>query len=531
MQNPAIATPKEEKRRGYLSRRSFLWASTLSAASLALPTAPIKGLEWLLKQAEASTGEEGLKDYAPPGFNLGVVLNNNGEWWTLTDWDQYLGTALRDFNLIENNGFYLGIQKPTKNSTLDFRVPDEIMQFAAEHNIPIRGNVLLTHHYIPSWFEELSLQEATNEFLNFASTVVSRYKDWKCANGEKLVDSWVCSNEVFNNDWDSTSFRNEGSFWSKFANDDDARRSFLRDLYQTARAADPDAKLVLNEANIQFASWPHAQAVYELAEWLIANEAGPDIIGVQSHRSANTLKIFGNFDDFGQYIQQNNQLGLLTEVTEADVSFFTCDDSTSTDQANVFAAVLEQCLQNIGLATGWTTQGHTDKYHWIRPCGEEEPGMPCHCPTKPGSAIRGPNYEPKEAYYAIRDTLISARAAAAPAVRALVYNQHKAFLGVAPSEREAAQLTRSLQSGNLTAAELIHAFSTHPKSATHGLSPMAYVTEVYKRVLNENPLTAGGKTMRSLLTDDLTTKQDYVNNLTASHKFQEQTKGLWMNHK
>ena len=461
----------------------------------------------------------------PPGFRFGTVLSANGEWWSLTDWEPYLGSALTEFNYFSNNSLNLGIQKPTLNSTIDFEVPDDIMKFAADNNVQVRGYGLLTHHFNPSWFEGLSLQEATNEFLIFASTVVSRYKDWKCANGEKLVDSWVCSNEVFNNDWDSTSFRNEGPFWSKFGNDDDARRSFLRDLYQTARAADPDAKLVLNEANIQFASWPHAQAVYELAEWLIANEAGPDIIGVQSHRGASDLRTFGTFDDFGQYIQQINQLGLLTEITEADVSFFTCDDSTSTDQANVYAAGLWQLLDNLGLATSWMTWGHTDKYHWIKPCGEEEPGMPCHCPTKPDGAILGPNYEPKEAYYAIRDTLISARAAAAPAVRAFVYNQHKAFLSISPSEREAAQLTKSLQSGKMTAAELIHALSTHPSSDIAKLHPFDYVMAVHGRVLGTGP--AGEVALTSLISG-VQTEQEFINRLTESKLFQDQYKGYWM---
>ena len=528
MQNPTIATPKEERRRGFLSRRGFIGGSLALAGSTLLPTAPIKGLEWLLKQAEASTGEVGLKDYIPPGFRFGVVLNNSGEWNTkVNDWDQYLGSAAREFNYVVNNFFYLSIQKLSPTHSLDFNLPDEIMHFAADNNMKARGHALVQNAWLPSWFSGLSLDKATSIYLDYISQTVSRYKDWKCANGEKLVDSWIATNELFFNDWDSTTLRNDDVFWSKFESDDQ-RREFILKVYQTARAADPDAKLILNEVNIFFLSWPHTQAVYELAEWLVANGAGPDIIGVQSHLGANYLILFGNFNEFGENIVHADQLGFSMEATEADVNFFDCDDSTSTDQANVYAAGLWQLLDNLGLATGWSTWGHTDKYHWIKPCGEEEPGdVVCHCPTKPGGAILGPNYEPKEAYYAIRDTLIAAREAAAPAVRQHATRTCDAF-GIPLDQRDAARITRLLQSGNMTPADLIYMASTDPHSDTHGLSPFEYAIQVYRRVLNEDPMGAGRQTFGSLLTDSRLTKDKYANHITASQKFKDKTKGYWM---
>ena len=517
--------------RGIL-RRDFLKASGLLGAAALVPP----GLERLVGRAEAAITELGLKDYAPPGFNFGVVLNNFGEWWGLTDWDQYLGSAAREFNYVVNNAFYLGIQKQTRNSNLDFSVPDEIMQFAADNNMKVRGNPLFTPYYIPDWFENLSREEVINEFLTYVNAVISRYKDWTCANGEKLVNAWICTNEVFYNDWNSTSLRNDGLFWSKFGDDDLARMEFIRDVYITARESDPNAKLTFSEINIQYNNWPHTQAVQNLIRWILQHGDYVDTVGIQSHRTTDDIRILGDFSEFAQNIQSFGEIGLCSEVTEADVSFFACDDTTLDDQAAVYAIILQRCLENLGLATGWSTWGHTDKYHWIRPCGEEPPdwrfdGAPssiCHCPTKPGSAILDENYNPKPAYYALRDTLIAAREAAAPAVRAFASKMYGAFLDVSPSEREATQLTRLLQGGSLTAAQFIHALSKDPCSATYGLSPMDYVMEVYQRVIGKDPMSAGPQTMRNLLTEGQLTKEIYVNNLTASKQFKDQTKNLWM---
>ena len=229
----------------------------------------------------------------------------------------------------------------------DFGAADDIVRRARDAGQKIRGHTLVWHAQLPAWVRELdpaALRQAMREHIR---RVMEHYADdvgvWDVVN-EPIADDGGLRQSVF------------------------ARRlgpGFIEDAFRTARTADPDAKLYLNEIGAEGID-PKSDRLYEIVRGLKARGVPIDGVGFQTHANLRGLP-----KDFVANMQRFKALGLDVAITEADVALpVPASPADLARQADVYAQIVRVCLAvRCASLTFW---GFTDGRSWI---SETQAGM------------------------------------------------------------------------------------------------------------------------------------------------------------
>ena len=146
-----------------------------------------------------------------------------------------------------------------------------------------------------------------------------------------------------------------------------AGNGYVEAALRLARAADPKALLFINEYGAEDMG-PKSERMYGLVKDLKARGVPLDGVGLQAHSSIHG---YANATQVAQNIARLGALGLQVHVTELDCECPPkyCNASDPNDpgfatQARIYGDLLEACLNNTGVCTGFSTWGFTDKYSW-----------------------------------------------------------------------------------------------------------------------------------------------------------------------
>ncbi|HET9171679.1 MAG TPA: endo-1,4-beta-xylanase [Actinospica sp.] len=259
------------------------------------------------------------------------------------------------------------------NGSYNFGPGDAIVNFATSHNERVRGHNLVWHNQLPGWVTSLPLSQVKAAMEAHITAEVSHYKG--------KIYAWDVVNEPFNDDG---SFRQD-VFYNAFG----GGAAYIADALRTAHAADPNAKLYINDYNIE-GSGAKSDAMYSLAQTLLQQGAPLSGIGFESHFIVGQVP-----GSLASNMQRFTALGLDVAITELDDRIQTPASSANLQQqATDDANIVKVCLNNAH-CPGVTQWNISDADSWV-------PG------TFPGwgaATLFDGNYQPKPAYNAVLTAL------------------------------------------------------------------------------------------------------------------------------
>ncbi|MEV6006940.1 endo-1,4-beta-xylanase [Streptomyces sp. NPDC051976] len=299
---------------------------------------------------------------------------------------RYFGTALTDSDLSNSNEISISNAQfdavtpgnemkwdavEPGNGQYNFGPGDQIASYARSHGMRLRGHNLVWQNQLPSWVNNLPLSQVQGAMDAHITTEVNHYKG--------QIYAWDVVNEPFNGD-------------GSFVNDVFSRAmgsTYFAEALRTAHAADPNAKLYINDYNIEGQN-AKSNALYNLAKTLLAQGVPLGGIGFESHFIVGQVP-----SDFQANMQRFAALGLDVAVTELDDRIqLPASNAALQQQATDYGNVVKDCLA-VSRCVGISQWGVDDGNSWI-------PG------TFPGwgaATMYDSTFQPKPAYAATATAL------------------------------------------------------------------------------------------------------------------------------
>jgi endo-1,4-beta-xylanase len=275
----------------------------------------------------------------------------------------YAQTVQQQFNIVtfENQLKWASVHPSagTSSGAYSFSVPDQMLAFAQQNGMVVRGHNLLWWSYNPSWMATYGSSSSDWQALlqSHITTVVTHYKG-------KIRD-WDVINEPFDSDGTLRGSKGAGTvtgnqatvidWYNKFGSD------YISRAFEWAHAADPEAHLFLNEYGVELPG-AKADGLYNLVRDLKASGVPIDGVGFQFHFGSASSE--PSYTAIESNIQRFIALGLEVQVTEADYRL-SSGGSTSllTQQANFFSQLVAILLRN-GQHT-FVAWGVDDGHSWM----------------------------------------------------------------------------------------------------------------------------------------------------------------------
>jgi endo-1,4-beta-xylanase len=317
---------------------------------------------------------------------------------------RYRDTFLREFDsLTPENELKLAALQPRRGE-YDFAAADRIVDFARRNGKTVRGHTLIWGQSLPLWLvdhgaiDKLGLRlppialpplpDPLGKLLDDTTTLLTGWRRDELLAVMKDhirtvmrhfagdVAEWDVVNEPIAADGTLAP-----TVWRRFIGPD-----YIAQALRTARAADPRAKLFINDFAVE-SPGPKLDGLLALVRDLKARRVPLDGIGLQAHFQiaqtpdeatlTNTMRAF-------------ERMGLEVQITEMDVGMSLLGVPRAdrlARQAVAYGAAARAC-NAVAACTRLTTWGFTDAVSWLAPA---ESGL-----------LFDRSYRPKPAYAALR---------------------------------------------------------------------------------------------------------------------------------
>jgi endo-1,4-beta-xylanase len=253
----------------------------------------------------------------------------------------YTDVAKSQFDMITpENAMKWDTVEPS-DGTFNFGPGDQVVAFARAHDARVRGHNLVWRSQLPSWVSALPANQVRAAMESHITAEAAHYRG--------RIYAWDVVNEPFNED----GTLQQDVFATAIG------PGYVADALRTAHAADPKAKLYLNDFNIEGIN-AKSDAMYELVRTLKAQGVPIGGVGLESHfvvgQVPSTMR--ANMARFAA-------LGVDVAVTELDDR--TVLPATGADlaqQATDYATVVGNCLA-VSRCVGVTQWDVSDADSWV----------------------------------------------------------------------------------------------------------------------------------------------------------------------
>jgi len=238
----------------------------------------------------------------------------------------------------------------------DFAPADTIANFAAANGLVLRGHNLLWYHRTPSWYFDLTdRREQERAVIDHIGQLAGRYRG--------RIHSW----DVVNEPIEPKDGRPDGLRTAVFL--ETLGPEYLELAYHTARDTDPDARLVVNEYDVELDA-PEQEArriaLLRLLERMRRAGTPVDAVGIQAHLTAAGGPPF-SARLVRRFLADIASLGLTIQITELDVT----DEHAPAEVevrdglvADTYRRFLDAALDEpaVKMVVTW---GLSDRHSWI----------------------------------------------------------------------------------------------------------------------------------------------------------------------
>lgn len=336
----------------------------------------------ILVGAAALAQAQTLRELATArGIRFGAAVNP-----ALLNQPEYATALAREFNQAEpENAMKFGPIQPGVER-YNFGPADQVVSFAIQHHMAIRGHNMVWHRQNPGWLMgEKDPAKLSAILRNHIQTVMGHFAG--------KIYAWDVVNEAL---LDDGSIR--PTVWSNAPGIGLKGTDYIEQAFRWAHEADPKALLFYNDYDAEGLN-AKSDAIYNLAKDLKMKGAPIDGVGLQMHLTLHPPPLA----EMGANLKRLAALGLQVQITELDVRLPTDPTGHATQanleaQARIYGDVVSLCLK-YPACTAIQTWGVTDKYSWI----------PQEYHHTLGAALPfDENYKPKPAYGAIAQAFRSA---------------------------------------------------------------------------------------------------------------------------
>jgi endo-1,4-beta-xylanase len=254
--------------------------------------------------------------------------------------------------------------RPDPN-TFAFERADELLRFATQNGLAMRGHTLVWYAAMPEWTKGIdSAAAAERALIEHIQTVVSRYRGH--------IRSWDVVNEAIP-DVALRPTDRRPSLWSTYLGD-----RYIPLAFRVAAAANPDAQLVLNEYDVEFGDehFPAKRAALRNLIFQLLDAGAPlHGVGLQCHlRGAKPIDV----DRLERFVAELHASGLKVLVTELDVMDQDLP-APAIERDKIIARQVKDLLTAIsapGPLDALLTWGISDRYSWIPHVFPRRDGLP-----------------------------------------------------------------------------------------------------------------------------------------------------------
>ena len=277
----------------------------------------------------------------------GFLIGSDAALWATT-WDNQYKNVLFDGNfgiITPENALKWQFTEPQPN-VYDFSEADALVNDALKNGLQIHGHALVFSEALPKWVQDLPTITAAEKtyvkqvMVDHITALVSHFKgrvsEWD------VVDEPIADYGTF--DPNNTIYRDNVFFRAM-------GQSYISIALQAAYAADPQAKLFINDFGNENDDGERWQATYTMLGDLVENHIPLYGFGFESHiydpASDNIVDSNGAAPVLEKHINELAGIGIQSSISEMDTPL---NDpgyaAVSSSQAQQFAGVLSVCINN-----------------------------------------------------------------------------------------------------------------------------------------------------------------------------------------